>query len=95
VRLLARRPSGAVVLAVNDAGSGVDPRLVSVRVDGRPQSFRYDRTRGRLVVPVGDLRTGRHRLVASVSDYQEAKNTENVRRILPSTRVYRTAFAVS
>ena len=45
-------------------------------------------------MPVASLGTGRHRLVVGVSDYQEAKNMEDVARILPNTRVLRTSFVV-
>jgi hypothetical protein len=37
---------------------------------------------------------GRHSLVFTASDYQEAKNNENVRGILPNTRKLRRAFQV-
>ena len=93
VRVL-RRASGSLVLAVADRGSGVDPRLLSVRVDGRARGFSYDPARGRVLVPRTGLGAGRHRLVVSVSDHQEAKNMEDVRRILPNTRVLRTTFVV-
>ena len=92
VRLLRRGASEPLVLAVADHGSGVDPRLLGVKVDGRVHRFAYDRARGRIVVPRAGLGAGRHRLVVSVSDYQEAKNMEDVRRILPNTRVFRAIF---
>jgi hypothetical protein len=91
VRLL-RGGSGPLVVAVRDRGSGVDPRLLGVRVDGRARAFSYDAVRGRVFVSRAGLAAGRHRLVVSVSDYQEAKNMEDVRRILPNTRVLRTTF---
>ena len=37
---------------------------------------------------------GTHALVFTVSDYQEAKNMENVTRILPNTRVLRATIRV-
>jgi hypothetical protein len=40
------------------------------------------------------LRPGRHRLTVRISDYQEAKNTENVARILPNTRTLSTTVTV-
>jgi hypothetical protein len=95
VRLLPRRASGPLVLAVADRGSGVDPRLLSVKVDGRARAVAYDPAHGRVDVTLTGLAAGRHRLVASVSDYQEAKNMEDVRRILPNTRVLRATFKVS
>ena len=93
VRFLPRRRSGPVELAVSDRGSGVDPRLLDVLVDGKPRGS-FDPVHGRLVIPVKGLPAGRHRLVASVSDHQEAKNMEDVRRILPNTRILRTTFLV-
>jgi subtilisin family serine protease len=91
-RLLPRRPGGPVVVAVADHQSGVDPRLLTVTVDGRARSRRYDPARGRVVVSVASLAPGRHRLVVSVSDYQEAKNMEDTARIRSNTRVLRTTF---
>ena len=43
---------------------------------------------------VSGLSRGTHRLVLTVSDYQEAKNMENVTRILPNTRVLRTTIRI-
>ena len=39
-----------------------------------------------LTVPTGSLSRGTHRLTLLVSDYEEAKNMENVGPILPNTR---------
>jgi subtilisin family serine protease len=89
---LLRRTSGPLVVAVADKGSGVDPRLLGVKVDGSARRASYDRVHGRVVIPVTGLAAGQHRLVVSVSDYQEAKNTEDVHRILPNTRVLRSTF---
>jgi hypothetical protein len=89
---LLRRSSGPLVVAVADKGSGVDPRLLSVKVDGRARRFAYDPARGRVVIPRTGLGAGKHRLVVGVSDYQEAKNMEDVHRILPNTRVLRATF---
>jgi hypothetical protein len=95
VRLLRRRASQPLVLAVADRGSGVDPRLMSFKVDGRVRPFAWDPVHGRVDVTLRGLAAGRHRLVAAVSDYQEAKNMEDVHRILPNTRVLRATFKVS
>ena len=95
VRLLSRRASQPLVLAVADGGSGVDPRLMSFKVDGRERPFAWDPVHGRVDVTLSGLAAGRHRLVATVSDYQEAKNMEDVHRILPNTRVFRATFTVS
>ena len=93
-RLLARRPGRPVVVAVSDRQSGIDPSLLDVRVDGKRRPFGYEPAHGHVVVGVESLGAGRHRLVVSVSDYQEAKNMEDVARILPNTRVLRTTFVV-
>jgi hypothetical protein len=45
-------------------------------------------------VDVRGLSRGTYRLVFTVSDYQEAKNMENVTRILPNTRVLQAAIRV-
>ena len=47
------------------------------------------------MIPRTGLAAGKHRLVVGVSDYQEAKNMEDVHRILPNTRVLRATFTVS
>jgi hypothetical protein len=80
-------------IAVTDAGSGVDPRTIKATVDGVDISAPY--ARGRVTIPLRALARGRHRLVLRVSDYQEAKNMENVPLILPNTRVLRATFVVS
>jgi hypothetical protein len=95
VRLLHRRASQPLVLAVADRGSGVDPQLMSLKVDGRVRPFAFDPVHGRVDVSLTGLGAGKHRLVASVSDYQEAKNMEDVHRILPNTRILRATFTVS
>jgi subtilisin family serine protease len=95
VRLLRRRASRPLVLAVADRGSGVDPRLMSFKIDGRTRPFAWDPAHGRVDVTLTGLAAGTHRLVATVSDYQEAKNMEDVHRILPNTRVLRATFKVS
>jgi hypothetical protein len=91
VRLV--RTSGAqIVLAVTDAGSGVDPRSVKATIDGRPRSVRW--SNGRATVSAAFLGTGTHQLVFTASDYQEAKNMENTGPLLPNTRTLRTSFVV-
>ena len=49
---------------------------------------------GVLRVRTGTLRRGSHALVVEAADFQETKNMEDVLRILPNTRVYRTTFRV-
>jgi len=94
VRLLSRSVAhgGAVRLAVTDSGSGVDPASLSVRIDGRIASSTF--ARGILKVGARRLGAGTHRLHVVVSDYEEAKNMENVGPILPNTRTFNATFAV-
>jgi hypothetical protein len=54
----------------------------SVKTKGAPSALR---------VAAGK---GRHSLVVTASDYQEAKNMENVARILPNTRQIVTSVVV-
>ena len=75
-------------VAVRDSGSGVDPRSLKARVGGRWVRFRYDR--GVLLLRTKGLRAGRQALMVSASDYQEAKNMEDVGPVLPNTRVLHT-----
>ena len=74
------RLSGVLRVAVTDAGSGIDPGSIVVRVDGAVRSATF--RRGVIYVDVG---RGRRRVVVEVSDYQESRNMENVPRILPNT----------
>ncbi len=94
VRLLTPsvRRRASLALAVGDSGSGVDPRSISATVDGRQVNATF--ARGRVTIGVPSAAVGRHRLVLTVSDYQELKNMENVPQILPNTRVFRAAFTV-
>jgi subtilisin family serine protease len=86
-----RRGAAAVVRAT-DAGAGIDPASLVVRVDGSERRARF--SGARILVPTGGLRPGRHTLFVQVSDYQESRNMENVARILPNTRIVRLRFTV-
>ena len=79
-------------VAISDLGSGVDPRSIVLNVDAlRPQvAFK----RGVLTIPTADLSRGTHRLRLTVSDYQKAKNMENVGPILPNTRTFSATVTV-
>ena len=81
-------------VSARDVGSGIDPRSVVARVDGRPHRARYVRRAGAIVLSTRGLAPGRHTLVLGVSDHQEAKNMENALRILPNTTRLRAAFVV-
>ena len=69
-----------ITVTATDAGAGVDPTSLMVTIDGR-RSF-GKQTGASFVFPA---RAGRHQVVASASDYQEAKNMEDVAKIRPNT----------
>ena len=92
-RLLNATARGGVVrIRVSDAGSGVDPLSLDASVGGSTRSVRL--ASGVASVNVRGLARGSHRLVFTVADHQEAKNMENVTRILPNTRVLRATVRV-
>jgi subtilisin family serine protease len=74
--------------AVRDAGSGVDPRSLNVRLNGSHVPFTY--AHGVLSIRTGKLRAGKAHVIVTASDFQEAKNMEDVGPVLPNTRVLRT-----
>jgi hypothetical protein len=81
-----------VKLALTDAGSGVDAGSIDVKIDGRVPATVF--SRGVLQVSGKGLRAGTHRIRLVVSDYEEAKNMENVGPILPNTRTFTGTFVV-
>jgi subtilisin family serine protease len=80
VKLLGTR-GRTIRLAVTDRGAGIDPATLAPRLNGVLQPVHY--TRG--VLTLRNVRPGTHRLTITVSDFQEAKNQENVGPILPNT----------
>jgi subtilisin family serine protease len=82
---------GTLTLSIVDNGSGVDPSSLQVLVDGSRRAARYKS--GRATVKTG-LAAGRHTVRVVVADYQEAKNMEDVLRILPNTRDVTLPFRV-
>ncbi len=78
-----------IVVSVTDAGSGVDPASLSVRLDGN--ELRPQLRSGRLTLAA---RRGTHRLVVRASDFQESKNMEDVPKILPNTATLNTSVRV-
>ena len=84
VRLVKR----VLVITSSDAGSGVDASTFAVTLDGRAVN-----TRGGTVVKLRTTK-GRHTIVVRASDYQEAKNMENVPPILPNTATRRVTVTV-
>jgi hypothetical protein len=80
---------GKITITATDTGSGFDPSSVTVRVDGREAK---PSVRGGVVTV--SAKKGRHSLVVQASDYQEAKNMENVPPILPNTATVRATVLV-
>jgi subtilisin family serine protease len=84
------KPSrGAITVAATDAGAGVDPSSIAATVDGKPAPATF--VRG--VIRVAATK-GRHRIVLTVSDYEETKNMEDVLKILPNTATLRATVTV-
>jgi hypothetical protein len=79
---------------VGDRGSGVDSSSLLAEVDGSFRRILYTASTGAVQVALPRLRAGRHRLVFSVADNQETKNTENEHLALPNTRRLVTTFVV-
>jgi subtilisin family serine protease len=91
IRVLGVR-GGFLELRVSDAGSGVDPTSLEARVGGTVRALTY--ANGLVRVSVRGLARGRHTLTFTASDFQEAKNNENVRGILPNTRKLERTFVI-
>ncbi|HST18830.1 MAG TPA: S8 family serine peptidase [Gaiellaceae bacterium] len=77
-----RKSKNEVVVAAADAGSGVDPSSIRATLDGGDAQVAWANGAVRIHVP-----KGRHKLVLSVSDYQETKNMEDVVPVGGSTTV--------
>jgi Subtilase family len=89
------RPGGTVRIRATDAGSGVDPALVEIHVDGRQIfNWTYSRRHGTLSIPTTEIAAGTHRLRVQASDYEESRNMEDVGPILPNTRVLHARLQV-
>jgi hypothetical protein len=96
-RLLTRsvRRGGTLEVALSDAGSGVDPASLAARLDGTQLQVSYAQATGRATLRLpARIGPGSHRLELQVSDYQEAKNMEDVAGILPNSRTLRAAVRV-
>jgi subtilisin family serine protease len=77
--------AGRIVVSATDAGAGVDPESVTATLDGSTAQHQY--SKGRIVIRAS---RGKHLLVLRVSDYQEAKNMEDVPAVRPNTAVLTT-----
>jgi hypothetical protein len=82
----------ALELAVSDRGAGVDPSSLHAHIDGTVAPVTFAAGIARL--SLSGLSKGPHVLIFSAADFQETKNMENVRKILPNTRVVRQTFVV-
>ena len=94
IRLLGRtvgvgRP---IRFAVRDAGSGVDPLSLQVRLGGKSVPVGY--SGGVLSVPTKGRPPGKQTVTVTAADYQETKNMEDVGPVLPNTRVLRTTVTL-
>jgi subtilisin family serine protease len=93
VRLLGSS-GGAVRLKVADNQSGVDPGSIQAFLDGSTNSSSSTYSKGVVAVRSAGLSPGKHTIELMVSDYQEAKNMEDVAKILPNTRDFKGSFTV-
>jgi hypothetical protein len=84
----------ALVVRVRDGASGADPSSLRVAVDGTELEPPPRLRDGVFRISTAGLPRGRHALRVQISDYQETRNMENVGRILPNTRIFRTTFVV-
>ena len=89
-RLLQRRRSGSRSATAARAST----RARSSRASTATANVDGSYAKGVLSIRTGSLSGGKHTIEVDVSDYQEAKNMEDVLRILPNTRVFKTAFTV-
>ena len=78
--------------AVQDSGSGLDPRGFHARIGGRIVRVRF--SGGVLYLRTKGLRPGRRPVVVKASDYQETKNMEDIGPVLPNTRVVHTSVTL-
>jgi hypothetical protein len=85
-------PKSTLELSVTDAGAGVDPRALVVKVDDTQMDTTYDEASGKVVVEIPLVDAGKHTLHVSAADWQETRNMENVPAILPNTRIFTAAF---
>ena len=79
---------------MRDRGSGVDPSTLLAQVDGSYRRIVWDRAHSLVGIRIPGTRRGSHKLIFTVSDYQEAKNNENATATLPNTRKLTTSFVV-
>jgi subtilisin family serine protease len=76
-----------------DRGSGVDPSSITLSRDGTQVPFSY--AHGIVSLNTATLAQGTHTVTLTASDYEEAKNMEDVGPVLPNTRVFHATVRVS
>jgi subtilisin family serine protease len=86
---LVRSAPGTIAVAVTDGGSGVDPRSITAELDQHDVRVRYED--GKAIVRADP---GRRELVLHASDFQEAKNQEDVAKIKPNTATFTRTVVV-
>jgi subtilisin family serine protease len=91
LKLISTRGRRLQVRAV-DSGSGIDPQFVRLAIDGHARAAQYLADQQLITASLSGLRRGRHKFSLRVSDFQESKNMENVRKILPNTARLRGGF---
>jgi subtilisin family serine protease len=94
IRLLTPRAvvGRRIRFAIRDSGSGVDPTSLRVKVGSAGARFTY--AHGVLSIRTASLAPGKTRVTVTASDYQEAKNMEDVGPVLPNTRVLATTVTL-
>ena len=82
-----------VSVGVADAGSGVDPATLVVKLGGKELPAAL--SNGVIRIPTRSVAAGRVSLRVQVSDHQETRNMENVGPILPNTRILQTRVTIT
>ena len=97
VRVLAARVAAGrpLTVRITDTGSGVDPHVLAVKLDGKAPSTTFDPAQGLLTISTEGVTAGTHELAIEASDYQEAKNMENTGPVLPNTRFFKATVTVT
>jgi hypothetical protein len=80
VRVVPGAPARTIWVSATDAGAGVDTATATATVDGHTAATSW--VGGRLVIRTTP---GTHTLHLRISDFQEAKNMEDVAKIRPNT----------
>ncbi len=81
-----------IQFAVHDAGAGVDPSSLHVRLGRKAVRVAY--AGGVLSIRTKGLPPGTRPVTVMASDYQETKNMEDVGPVLPNTRILRTTVTL-